>query len=74
MPVVDRAILRLGLYELLYVTDTPPAVVVAEAVRLAKLFGTEKSGVFVNGILAALLAGKRSAVTDQSSQQNQDDI
>lgn len=55
MPVVDRAILRLGLYELLYERDTPPAVVVAEAVRLAKVFGTEKSGSFVNGILAALV-------------------
>ena len=55
MPVVDRAILRLGLYELLYERDTPPAVVVAEAVRLAKVFGTEKSGSFVNGILATLV-------------------
>ncbi len=59
MPVVDRAILRLGLYELLYERDTPPAVVVAEAVRLAKVFGTEKSGSFVNGILAALVREAR---------------
>lgn len=56
MPVVDRAILRLGLYELLYERNTPPGVVVAEAVRLAKLLGSEKSGAFVNGILAALIA------------------
>ncbi|HEY7565523.1 MAG TPA: transcription antitermination factor NusB [Acidimicrobiia bacterium] len=54
MPVVDRAILRLGLYELRYEPETPPAVVVAEAVRLAKLFSTERSGAFVNGVLAAL--------------------
>lgn len=59
MPVVDRAILRLGLYELLYERDTPPAVVVAEAVRLAKVFGTEKSGSFVNGILATLVTKTR---------------
>jgi N utilization substance protein B len=71
MPVVDRAILRLGLYELLYEPETPPAVVVAEAVRLAKMFGTEKSGVFVNGILAALLS-KGSGIRDQESDPKSD--
>ena len=59
MPVVDRAILRLGLYEFRYETDTPAAVVVAEAVRLAKTFSTERSGAFVNGVLATL-AGRRT--------------
>lgn len=59
MPVVDRAILRLGLYELRYEPATPGAVVVAEAVRLAKLFSTEKSGAFVNGVLAALADKER---------------
>lgn len=54
MPVVDRAILRLGLYELRYEPETPVAVVVSEAVRLAQTFSTEKSGAFVNGVLAAL--------------------
>jgi transcription antitermination factor NusB len=54
MPVIDKAILRLGLFELRYEPDTPTAVVVSEAVRLAKLFSTEKSGSFVNGILATL--------------------
>jgi N utilization substance protein B len=54
MPVVDRAILRLGLYELRFETETPTAVVVAEAVRLAKTFSTERSGSFVNGVLATL--------------------
>jgi len=56
MPVVDRAILRLAVYELLHEPVTPPGVVVSEAVRLAKLFGTEKSGAFVNGILGTLVA------------------
>jgi N utilization substance protein B len=59
MPVVDRAILRLGLYELRYETDTPAAVVVAEAVRLAKTFSTERSGAFVNGVLATLAEQER---------------
>lgn len=54
MPVVDRAILRLGLYELQYEPDTPIAVVVSEAVRLAKVFGSERSGSFINGVLATL--------------------
>lgn len=60
MPVVDRAILRLGLYELRYEPDTPAAVVVAEAVRLAKTFSTERSGAFVNGVLAALIDRERA--------------
>jgi len=47
---VDRNILRLGLYELLH-TDTPPEVIINEAVELAKEFGTEQSSAFVNGIL-----------------------
>lgn len=54
MPVVDRAILRLGLYELRYEPETPLAVVMSEAVRLAKTYSTERSGAFVNGVLAAL--------------------
>jgi N utilization substance protein B len=63
MPVVDRAILRLGLYELRYETDTPAAVVVAEAVRLAKTFSTERSGAFVNGVLATLAEKERGSET-----------
>ena len=50
---VDRSILRLGLYELLYRGDkVPPKVVINEAVELAKKFGQEGSSGFVNGILA----------------------
>lgn len=54
MPVLDRNILRLGLFELRHSEDTPTAVVVSEAVRLAKTYSTERSGAFVNGVLAAL--------------------
>lgn len=54
MPVIDRAILRLGLFELRHMPRTPPAVVVNEAVRLAKTYSTQRSGAFVNGVLAAL--------------------
>jgi N utilization substance protein B len=47
---VDRAILRLGTYEILH-TDTPTGVIINEAVELAKRFGTTDSGRFVNGLL-----------------------
>lgn len=49
--VVDRNILRLGLYELVVEHDVPPTVVINEAVELAKRYGTPESGKFVNGIL-----------------------
>ncbi|GAW94168.1 transcription antitermination factor NusB [Calderihabitans maritimus] len=51
---VDRNILRLGVYELLYRDDIPPSVSINEAVELAKIFGTEESSKFVNGILDAI--------------------
>ena len=63
MPAVDRAILRLGLYELLY-EPTPTAVVIDEAVELAKRYSTKGSGAFVNGILATLARQVRPGSTD----------
>lgn len=51
MPVVDRNLLRIGLWEILY-SDVPHAVAIDEAVRLAKDLSTEDSGRFVNGVLA----------------------
>jgi N utilization substance protein B len=53
MPAVDRAVLRLALYELRH-TGTPVAVVISEAVELAKQYSTVRSGAFVNGVLAKL--------------------
>jgi N utilization substance protein B len=54
MPALDRAILRIAIFELLYRTDTPVAVVIDEAVELAKRFSTDDSGRFVNGVLSAV--------------------
>lgn len=54
MPVIDRNIIRIGLWELLSDRKTPTAVVVSEAVRLAQTYSTEKSAPFVNGVLATL--------------------
>ena len=51
MAVVDRNILRLGVYELLYLHDVPTSVILNEAIEIAKKFGTEDSGSFINGIL-----------------------
>ncbi|MBU0707759.1 transcription antitermination factor NusB [Patescibacteria group bacterium] len=52
--VVDRNILRLGVYELKYAPDIPPKVAINEAIELAKSFGGESSGKFVNGVLGAI--------------------
>jgi len=54
MPAVDRNLLRLALFELLYEEDTPDAVVIDEAVEIAKKFSTPSSGPFVNGVLDAI--------------------
>ncbi|MEX1038439.1 MAG: transcription antitermination factor NusB [Acidimicrobiia bacterium] len=59
MPLIDRAILRLGLWELRNDPDTPTAVVVSEAVRLANVYSTGRSGAFVNGVLATLAKSAR---------------
>jgi transcription antitermination protein NusB len=49
---VDRTILRLAVYELLYTPDTPQSVVMNEAIELSKTFGDDKSSKFVNGVLS----------------------
>ena len=51
LSAVDRNILRLALYELLSGEGTPPAVIIDEAISIAKKYGTEQSGRFVNGVL-----------------------
>jgi transcription antitermination protein NusB len=48
---VDRNILRMAIYEMLYATDVPPIVAINEAIEIAKKFGTVESGRFVNGVL-----------------------
>ena len=65
MPIVDRNILRAGVYELLWMDDVPAKVTVNEAIELAKSFGDDAASKFVNGILDQVLnkeltlAGKR---------------
>ncbi len=59
MPVVDRNVLRLAIYEMLAEEDIPKLVVVDEAIELAKRFGSENSSRFVNGLLDGLLKQRR---------------
>jgi N utilization substance protein B len=54
MPPVDRVVLRLGVYELLWREEIPTAVAIDEAVELAKSLSTDESPAFVNGLLARL--------------------
>jgi N utilization substance protein B len=54
MPAVDRNVLRIGTFELMGRVDVPVAVVIDEAVELAKRFSTDDSGRFVNGVLSAI--------------------
>ncbi len=55
LPAVDRNILRIAVYELKFVRDTPPKIAINEAVELAKRFGGEGSQRFVNGVLGAVM-------------------
>jgi N utilization substance protein B len=55
MPAVDRAILRIAVYELVYATEVPPAVAVNEAVEAAKTLSTDDSPRFVNGVLGQIM-------------------
>ncbi|MFA5211270.1 MAG: transcription antitermination factor NusB [Patescibacteria group bacterium] len=54
MTLIDRNILRLGCYEILYNDEIPPKVAINEAIEIAKTFGGPSSGKFINGILGAI--------------------
>ncbi len=62
LPAVDRNVLRLGIFELLYVDDVPDAVAISEAVNLARDLSTDESPAFVNGVLGAVARDKRQLV------------
>ena len=55
IPMVDRNILRIAIYEIRHTQSTPPKVVINEAVELAKTFGSKSSSRFVNGVLGSLM-------------------
>lgn len=55
LPRVDRQVLRLAVYEMFYAEDTPWKAVINEAIELAKRYGTEESGRFINGVLGQMI-------------------
>ena len=63
MPGVDRAVLRLGVFELLWRPEVPDAVAIDEAVELAKTLSTDESPRFVNGVLARVLRDRPAVTT-----------
>jgi N utilization substance protein B len=60
LSVIDRNILRLSLFELIYTPRTPKKTAINEAVELAKIFGSESSARFVNGVLGSAMSGIES--------------
>lgn len=64
MPAVDRNILRIGVYELLWANDVPDGVAISEAVALAQDLSTDNSASFVNGVLARIKAEKPTLSLD----------
>jgi hypothetical protein len=63
MPAIDRNLLRLGAFELLYRPEVPQAVAVSEAVELAGKLSTDESATFVNGVLAGLIERRAAGQT-----------
>ncbi|HET7476998.1 MAG TPA: transcription antitermination factor NusB [Dermatophilaceae bacterium] len=62
MPAVDRSILRIGAYEVVYAQDIPDGVAISEAVELAKMLSTDDSPSFVNGLLSRIAEVKPTLV------------
>jgi N utilization substance protein B len=67
---VDRAVLRLALYELFHVPSTPPKVVINEAVELAKEFGGDTSSRFVNGVLGDVMERHGAEIAARGSSES----
>ncbi len=62
MPIIDRNILRMCLYEMIYESEIPFSVSINEAVELAKTYGTEESSKFVNGVLGKIASDLQSGL------------
>lgn len=75
LAAIDRAVLRLAIFELLHESGVPPRAVINEAVELAKKFGGDNSGRFINGVLgtvSARIAAERSNGSDDMTTEDQD--
>lgn len=67
---MDRVVLRMGVYELLYDKSIPPKVVINEAVELAKAFGGDNSSKFINGVLGTILRNQESKTKKTTSKKS----
>ena len=67
---MDRVVLRMGIYELLFSKNVPPKVVINEAVELAKAFGGDNSSKFINGVLGTVLKQKEKNEYDEFIKKN----
>jgi N utilization substance protein B len=65
MPAVDRNVLRLGIFEVLWVDDVPDAVAVSEALNLVRELSTDESPTFVNGVLGHIVRDKERLTAEQ---------
>lgn len=75
LPLVDRNVLRLGLYELLFAdrNEVPPRVAINEAIELAKIYGGENSGKFINGVMGTVYKeiGEPDKATEKAEKQSE---
>jgi len=70
--IVDRNVLRIGLYELLYDIEIPGKVAINEAIELAKTFGGESSGKFINGVLGAIYKESKEEIEGKKTKPSDD--
>ena len=70
MAAVDRAILRVGAYELLHCPDLPPKVALNEAIRMAKKLSSAESSAFVNGILDRIMPAREGELATKDHKEN----
>jgi len=68
--IIDRNVLRIGIYELVFVDEVPPKVAINEAIEIAKTFGGESSGKFVNGVLGAIY---KDVITKKEQKKSEED-
>lgn len=74
MAGVDRNVLRLGAFELLFSAETPPGVALNEAIELARRFGSADSPSFVNGVLDQIRRGLTQPTTDHTGDTDKEDL
>ncbi|MEM4261277.1 MAG: transcription antitermination factor NusB, partial [Candidatus Woesearchaeota archaeon] len=70
---IDRTVLRMGVFELLYIKEIPPKVAINEAIELAKAFGGENSGKFVNGVLGTIYRNSDLYKEDSNGEKQEKD-